>query len=99
MKAENSTSIVQEWKSWLRQEVSIPPHGSEELRQMLKVDTTLADLLSYKTPPTPMNYYSSVYENPMHVPDGEEQSNLPELFQTPDKFLHLRKDWVVEEEE
>ena len=99
MKAENSTSIVQEWKSWLRQEVSIPPHGSEELKQMLKADWTLGYLLINKIPPTPMNYYSEAFEYPMHVPDGEEQSNLPELFQTPDKFLHLRKDWVVEEEE
>jgi hypothetical protein len=99
MKAENSTSIVQEWKSWLKREVSIPPHGSEELKLMLKQGPTLEHLLNHGTPLTPMNYYSRAFDNPMHVPDGEEQSNLPELFQTPDKFLHLREDWVVEEEE
>ena len=76
-------SMEQDYESWRKQEVSLPPHGSPERAKLEDLIPTLVSLRKLGGPVTPARYHSLVYGDPWHKPTAEEWSNTPELFQYP----------------
>ena len=74
-------SMEQDYESWRKQEVSLPPHGSPERAKLEDLIPTLVSLRD--GPVTPSDYQTLVYGNPIHELTAEEWSLTPELFRPP----------------